>query len=632
MAGLHGKKRMFVCVLVAGVLVLIAVWSIVYACTVTSVNISVSDESEEDAETNRSPSTIIPVGGTAFFYAECGYNENPNNDGIEWTFDLDGDGTYETTYPTEYDSQDEYLSTTQTHDYDDSGDYTISVKARLDDGEDTWQGPATCDVTVVGVEKVVKEGESNEVGPIFVCLNGEVDLEAIPDTGSTFPDGEPTWEITSRPDPENPGDPQPGSLSATDENATLSDLDVPGDYVIKATCGTSSDTITVTVQEWSVGPGISGACIKKEHNQLWIHYEDSCTLKAKGHDYDDCGGETQAEDYIKLELTTWSGSNLSDISGSAVTWNPSGPSSSADGDSITATIKDDPDNPDGANTDDPDVTTNSVRLIAYEAVAILDYNSSDGTSGSGSVTVTESGTISETVTLSLAHSPVTASPALRPGEHGVFSDTDYFDVNPFAQAKWTLRTNPNGANLGGTGVLRATVGASVSGTMSCSVSDDDFDLSGCPVSISVSAGYGPISVSITPNLDLSGQDCEAQAALAFGFASAVFGTREGSLAPRLTKSSGDGAGEFSQPFSYNPPTTIFSGIEGSYTEALAKIGGKVEAKGKSYEFYGGPGVGFVEARDDSSATMWINGSATYTVDTPQVIDPPLHGPEPGYND
>jgi len=228
MAGLHGKKRMFVCVLVAGVLVLIAVWSIVYACTVTSVNISVSDESEEDAETNRSPSTIIPVGGTAFFYAECGYNENPNNDGIEWTFDLDGDGTYETTYPTEYDSQDEYLSTTQTHDYDDSGDYTISVKARLDDGEDTWQGPATCDVTVVGVEKVVKEGESNEVGPIFVCLNGEVDLEAIPDTGSTFPPGEPGWTYI-----------QPTGASATLSTTsgvytTIENMDKMGRYEVFA--------------------------------------------------------------------------------------------------------------------------------------------------------------------------------------------------------------------------------------------------------------------------------------------------------------------------------------------------------------------------------------------------------------
>ncbi|MEE9365618.1 MAG: hypothetical protein V3W44_02930, partial [Dehalococcoidales bacterium] len=135
------NRSVFVCILSAGVVVLIAVCSIVYACTVDSVTLYVSDVSSDDAETNQSTSTSIPVGGTVYYYAVCTIDENPDEVGIEWTLDLDGDGTYESTDTEPYDSNGDYLSTTDTHDPNSSGQYTVRVKARLDDGEDTWEGP-----------------------------------------------------------------------------------------------------------------------------------------------------------------------------------------------------------------------------------------------------------------------------------------------------------------------------------------------------------------------------------------------------------------------------------------------------------------------------------------------------------
>jgi hypothetical protein len=96
--------------------------------------------------------------------------------------------------------------------------------------------------TVVKVDKLVKQGTTDE-GPLYVCLNGTVDLQAkIYPLGASFPVYHPNWTIESQPDGAN------ASLSYTwGATTTLRWLDVPGEYVVKATCGTSSDTITVTV-------------------------------------------------------------------------------------------------------------------------------------------------------------------------------------------------------------------------------------------------------------------------------------------------------------------------------------------------------------------------------------------------
>ena len=228
MTGLHGKKRVFVCVLLAGLFVLISVCSIVYACTVTSVSLSVSDESEEDAENNPDvDSTVIPIGNTVYVCAVCEL-ENPNNEGVDWQFDLDGDGSYETTATTDYDSEDEYLSTTQeSGSFGDSGEFTIRVQARLDDGEDTWEGPATCDVTVVKVDHVTGTPTVDAVGE-------DITFTAYPDpTGKSLDAIE--WQRRSKAES---GDPWGNWIDMPGSSAThVFNITIPEYYQFQARNG-----------------------------------------------------------------------------------------------------------------------------------------------------------------------------------------------------------------------------------------------------------------------------------------------------------------------------------------------------------------------------------------------------------
>ncbi|MCD6392464.1 MAG: hypothetical protein J7M40_03055, partial [Planctomycetes bacterium] len=192
-------------------------------------------------------SVDIPAGDTAYFYAKCTVSEDPDPNDIKWLFDLDGDGTYESGATTAHDVR--YATTSKT--YSDPNVYDITACACIDNGKNDWSAPGSCEVTAVGVLKVVKDdpGDPNKSGPLYVGVGATVDLKAIPDPNTaSFPSGEPTWEITSQPG----GDPNgPGSLSSSGEYATFStdpdDPNAPGDYVVEATCGTDSNSITIVV-------------------------------------------------------------------------------------------------------------------------------------------------------------------------------------------------------------------------------------------------------------------------------------------------------------------------------------------------------------------------------------------------
>jgi len=125
-------------------------------------------------------------------------------------------------------------------DFSGAGHYVIEAKWGLYD-----PGDNTITVTVVKVERVVKEGTTDE-GPLYICLYDTVSLEAEPDPADApFPEDEPHWTIESQPTGAN------ASLSLSSGSATvfLYDLTKIGDYVVKARCGTSDpgDVITVTV-------------------------------------------------------------------------------------------------------------------------------------------------------------------------------------------------------------------------------------------------------------------------------------------------------------------------------------------------------------------------------------------------
>ncbi len=387
---------------------------------------------------------------------------------------------------------------------------------------------------------------------------------------------------------------------------------------------------------WSSGPGISDAKIYKSHNQTWFHISQSCGLVAKAHDYDDCYGTTRPDDFFDPDETFWIGENICPVDTPATTWDPVEPSNSSEGDWISAIVDDDPLNPDGGHTDDDSVTTAPVQLIAYECVGDLIFSSWQGAEYSGTVTVCECGCCGGTpgsCAVSLAHAVVTADPVL--AGYSPIVDEAFFGVGPFAHARWVLRTKPGGADFS-PGILACNIDVSTSGCLLCSVNDVDYDLSGLPVDISVTIGIEPVSVSITPNLTVGqgGDNCEGQAALAFGFSSQILGTRAGEFAPRLARSSGDGCGTYSQEFTYDfPGEQLFCApVSGMFTEARAEIGGKVKAIGYIYEQCVPEVPDCWDTPYDAQASMWTEGSVSYFIDVLEVRNPPLAGPEPGYSD
>jgi hypothetical protein len=112
------------------------------------------------------------------------------------------------------------------------GDYT--VKATCGDSEDEII------VTVVAVDKIVKEDDPTNDGPLYAALGGSVDLKVLSNpAGVSFPTNWPVWEIID----------EPGSgatLSPNGDEALLSNLTIVGDYTVKATCGDSEDEIIVS--------------------------------------------------------------------------------------------------------------------------------------------------------------------------------------------------------------------------------------------------------------------------------------------------------------------------------------------------------------------------------------------------
>jgi hypothetical protein len=107
------------------------------------------------------------------------------------------------------------------------------------------------------VDKVVETG-TNDEGPLYVCPNSSVVLEAKPAPPTDAPwmwvprDCDIAWSIESKPDGSNPSlTPNPDYPYDRPDKARLSNLDKRGDYVVKAasSCDGHSDTITVTAIE-----------------------------------------------------------------------------------------------------------------------------------------------------------------------------------------------------------------------------------------------------------------------------------------------------------------------------------------------------------------------------------------------
>jgi len=496
-----------------------------------------------------------------------------------------------------------------------------------------WDYSSTCTVNVAGVDCVDEDMTTG-------CIDNPVHFTAYLDPSMAINCVD--WEVRYR---ESPSD--PWTAYATPEAPEYYvhwqwlDLtsEIAGQYQFQArngSCDGWKQSDVVTIEGWEATPGISGAAIKREHDQDWFHITQSCMLRAKGHDYDSLCGVQQGTDYIWLDGTTWSGdvTFLSSTSGEEVTWEPTAPTN-VSGHTIQATIKDDFILPDSSHTDDTiDVTTAAVTLKAYEAAADLVVNWANSTgSGNSTVTVHETDTPpSDSISKNMDDSESVSMDASTLANNTTGSNSSLFLAQePFVRGEWTLKTEPSSAEVYTDGKVKVNMDAAVSGTLNCSVSDDDWDLSGCPVSVSVSATAGPISVSITPLLNTSGDTCEAQAAVSWGFSSDLLGTREGAYSEELEKSSGDGNGTFEQTFYYYPYDQDFVGDKGNSKAAVAKVGGKIKAKGWHVAVWE-PDFGiWIHDYYDSSASMsCTDSSVTYYLSNPTIQTPKYYPADTGY--
>jgi hypothetical protein len=130
------------------------------------------------------------------------------------------------------------------------------------------------EAVVVAVDTVVEE-DTDDQGPIYVCVTEDVNLLAKPDPcGAEFPDGEPHWSIVSKPTGASP------TLSdVSDSNTTtLSGMTKPGVYVVRAKC-CNGDGDTITVIAVDVG------WIDIRHDSNWYDVTDANIVVLKGTKY-----------------------------------------------------------------------------------------------------------------------------------------------------------------------------------------------------------------------------------------------------------------------------------------------------------------------------------------------------------
>lgn len=502
------------------------------------------------------------------------------------------------------------------------GTHHIRAWAHRDDtvSPNKWEWSSSCTVHVVKVDYV-------DASPANICIYESSTFTAHPDPADKLYYCV-EWETSRRDNPSLPwsswASPDPADWEQQGGSLVLTTC-TAGQYRARArngSCDTwQESTNTVTVDGWHANPPISGAAIKREHAQDWFHISQSCNLRAKGYDADTkCG--TEYDDYIKLENTTWSGSAyLVSSSGEQVKWDPTA-STPPGGHTIQATIKDDPTNPDGSNTDDGSETP-SVVLGAYQAVGDLVVNwANSAGSGNSTVTVSETGTTSDNIPANINDSESVAT-SLTSSPY-VDSDKSFFlPQEPFVRAKWTLNLEPITAPLYWPGKIKVNTDVDVSGTLKCSVYDEDSDLWGQDVSVSVGVGTGPVTVTITPDLDLSGDSCEALAALSWGFSSDLLSSRQSPESEELEKASGDGTGTFSLPFTYAPDAQDHVGVKNDEVFAKAKVGGEIECKGY-WDM-------LVPVSFGSSASMECTDSTvTYYISSPELQNPKYYDADTGY--
>ncbi len=136
---------------------------------------------------------------------------------------------------------------TPSHVYDTAGVYDVALFV-VDDDNTPSDGNDYCEVWVYEVNEVVESGTLDS-GPLFVCLNEEVSLLAIPYPNYPlyYPVDATIWEVNQPAGGNAVLEPDCNSLTTT-----LKNLTVGGEYIVTAKCGSNDPGAKITIYAFEV--------------------------------------------------------------------------------------------------------------------------------------------------------------------------------------------------------------------------------------------------------------------------------------------------------------------------------------------------------------------------------------------
>lgn len=370
-------------------------------------------------------------------------------------------------------------------------------------------------------------------------------------------------------------------------------------------------------EDWDDCPAIVVEGVTQEPGQDWFHISQNCTLTIEGIDEDSESGVPDGGDHLYNATTIWEGEFLDSKQGLENRWEPD---NWTEGDEISVTVDDDPNTPDGTNTDDSSVDGPTFTLKAWEFAVTLSVQCTADPNQSSTVVVTETGygtnvETSASIECTLAKGPVTAQ-TTKTGTCWTACDTADAPATQFgaaqANATWSIDTMPTEGVEAYNAVYRADVDANMSGSLIAETSDYDPD-SGSNVDVGVliqAAGVPGWAVEIITSIVNWKEECESAAGIGFGFNSDVLESCLGSVY-EIEIASGANPNDDTRPFSHNPAAQQLTGtVATGPAKAQAKIDGKVEARGYRTEvLIEGEPIGCMHWH--SEASIESTGSCTY---------------------
>lgn len=256
--------------------------------------------------------------------------------------------------------------------------------------------------------------------------------------------------------------------------------------------------------------------IYKSIDAQWFHISEACDLRVWAEDKDDKCAETTNweweeidENYINYAETNWIGDDISG-SGQTVTWNPTDPTGQS-GVTVSAQVFDNDVSPDqqADDTEDPNGTSASRQMYAYDARLTLDLNGS--VAAGNTVTLEEEETVTESLDGDLDHATIKY--------HGNSSGLPHGDAI-YTHATWTYKTDPDAAALNTGGDLIADI--KMAWDCEYYIAANDGDINDGTVSVgsfTISAGTGVSVGYSTPAISFGSDVNEAAGAIGIGYTS-----------------------------------------------------------------------------------------------------------------